>query len=94
MSDGFWDEIRRVLGAVKNACTADELIAAVATGPRQDSGSGDALFAGSGGDDQLVDALDRANWKVHRVEGDYHWQALSKVDGSMIEYIEGDVYRR
>lgn len=91
---GFWDEIGRVLDDVKRARTADELIAAVGAGPGQDAGSGDAFFAGSGGDDQLIDALDRTHWKVNRVEGDYHWQALSKVNGTAIEYIEGDVCRR
>lgn len=94
MSDSFWNEISGVLGAAKEARTADELIAAVGTGPHQDSGSGDAFFAGSGGDNQLIEALDRAHWKMHRVEGDYHWQALSKVDGTVVEYIEGDLYRR
>ncbi|MEB3023365.1 MULTISPECIES: Clp protease/crotonase-like domain-containing protein [Mycolicibacter] len=92
---GFWEEIKQVLAEAAQAKTADELIAAVRKGPNQDSGSGDAFFAGSGGDDQLVEALyDAGPWSITWREGDYHWRATSSVDGSVIEYIEGDVYRR
>ncbi len=91
MADQFWDEIRRVLTSVAHATTADELIAVVATGPDQTSGSGDAFFAGSGGDDQLLDALDTNVWTVFDVKARYWWKARSTKDNSAIEYIEGDV---
>lgn len=92
MSDPFWDEIRRVLTSAAQAKTADELIAVVATGPDQESGSEDAFFAGSGGDDQLFDVLDdSAFWTVFDVEEDFWWKARSLQDDSVIEYIEGDL---
>lgn len=91
MSDQFWDEIRRVLDAAAQAKTADELVAVVATGPDQESGSEDAFFAGSGGEDQLLDALDTSLWSVFDVKAQYWWKARSRRDDSVIEYIEGDV---
>ena len=91
MPDQFWDEIRRVLTEAAQAKTADELIAVVATGPDQESGSEDAFFAGSGGDDQLLDALDESVWSVFDVKARFWWKARSLRDDSVIEYIEGDV---
>ncbi len=88
----FWDQVDAALAGAQAAKTADELIAAL--NEQHPPSSGDAFFAGSGGDNQLINALDRAYWKVHSVEAGYHWQAVSTVDGSHIEYVEGDVYRR
>ncbi|MGN6325793.1 hypothetical protein [Pseudolysinimonas sp.] len=56
--------------------------------------SGDAFFAGSGGDDQLGDAMSDAGWMVHWQEGDYLWVAHHPITGAQIEYVEGDVYDR
>lgn len=89
---GFWDQVDAALAGARTAKTADELIAAL--NEHHPPSSGAAFFAGSGGDHQLIGALDRTYWKVHSVEADYHWQAVSNVDGSHIEYVEGDVYRR
>ncbi|BBY53981.1 hypothetical protein H7J07_04935 [Mycobacterium koreense] len=95
MSQGFWDSIAAVLAAAGKARTADELITAVSRGPDQSAGSGEAFFAGSGGDDQLVEALDDSgHWHIDWIEGDYWWKATAKSDGSVVEYIEGDLYRR
>ena len=94
-NDQFWVDVRTALDAAEKARTADELIAAVKLGPDQDAGSGDAFFAGSGGDDQLSSALENSDhWDVVPIEGDYRWVATSKVDGSVVEYIEGDLYRQ
>lgn len=89
---GFWENVDAALVGARRSRTADELIAAL--NEQHPPSSGAAFFAGSGGDHQLIGALDRTYWKVHSVEADYHWQAVSKVDGSQIEYVEGDVYRR
>lgn len=91
-SVGFWDQVDAALAGARTAKTADELIAAL--NAQHAPSSGDAFFAGSGGDNQLISALNREHWEVRSVEADYHWQAVSKVDGSHIEYVEGDVYRR
>lgn len=89
---GFWDDVNESLAAAGQAKTADELIAAL--NKWHEPSSGDAFFGGSGGDNQLCEALDSAHWKIHWIEGDYHWEAVSNVDGSHIEYVEGDVYKR
>ena len=92
MSEQFWAEIRRVLASAAEAKTADELIAVVATGPDQESGSEDAFFAGSGGDNQLYDVLDDSeSWTLFDVKEDFWWKARSLKDNSVVEYIEGDV---
>ena len=94
MPASFWDGVNKALAAAKNAKTADELIAAVRLGPDQGAGCGDAFFAGSGGNDQLVEALDDDHWDIDWIEGDYHWTATSNVDGSVVEYTEGDLDRK
>lgn len=94
-NDQFWADVRTALDAAVKARTADELIAAVKLGPDQDAGAGDAFFGGSGGDNQLCEALEEGyHWDIRYIESDYHWEATAKSDGSVIEYIEGDVYRR
>jgi hypothetical protein len=90
---GFWDDVRAALNEARGAKTADELIAAL--NRWHSPSSGDAFFAGSGGDDSSIEALRAGgHWKLHAIEADYHWQALSLADGSSIEYVEGDVYKR
>ncbi|WP_237074056.1 hypothetical protein [Mycobacteroides abscessus] len=97
MTDPFWAEIQAVLDAASKATTADELIAAVKQGPDQTSGDpgAQAFFAGSGGNTQLVEVLDDGDhWEIEWLESDYWWKATAKADGSVIEYTEGDVYKR
>ncbi|KMV13965.1 hypothetical protein ACT17_32815 [Mycolicibacterium conceptionense] len=97
MSDQYWEQVNASLDAAIEATTADDLIAAVKLGPNQGSGDAgaQAFFAGSGGDTMLADVLeDGGHWDVDYAEGDYHWKATSKADGSTVEYIEGDLYRR
>lgn len=91
---GFWDDIAAVLDKARETRTADELIAVVKSGPDQGGGCADAFFAGSGGDGQLLDVLDENYWRIHDVKATYWWQATSTVDGSGVEYVEGDLYRR
>lgn len=95
MTDPFWAAVRACLAAAAQAKTADELIAAVGFGPGQADAGADAFFSGSGGDGQLSEVLDdNGCWDIDWVEGDYWWKATSRVDGSVVEYIEGDLYRR
>lgn len=93
MSDPFWDAVTDSLQAATKACTADELIAAIQRGPDQGSGSGEAFFAGSGGDTQLHEVLDQS-WTVKWIEYPYHWTATAGLDGSIVEYTEGDLDRK
>lgn len=93
LTDPFWAAVASSLERAANASTAAELVDAVYSGP--DQGSGDstasAFFAGSGGDDQLVEALSQ-DWTVKYITGPLHWTARSRVDGSVVVYIEGDLY--
>ncbi|MFJ9234397.1 hypothetical protein ACIRJ3_05355 [Streptomyces anulatus] len=56
------------------------------------SGSGEAHFAGSGGDGTVRASLFTAGWELVWQEADYFW-VMKASDGSMITYIEGDIYR-
>ena len=97
INDQFWNQVRLALDAASGARTADELIAAVKRGPNQDHGDrgAQAFFAGSGGDPQLADVLAESDhWEITWVEGDYWWKATALADGSIIEYVEGDLYVR
>jgi hypothetical protein len=58
------------------ATTADGLIDALNL-LRHPPSSGDAFYAGSGGDDELINVLDHAHWRLHNIEDDQHWQATS-----------------
>lgn len=53
---------------------------------------GHAFFPGSGGDRQLLDDLKEAGFKVAWMEAPYYYVARD-VDGNLLTYIEGDVYR-
>lgn len=95
MPDQFWEAVATSLAAAAKASTADELVAAVKLGPDQGSGSGEAFFAGSGGETQLHEVLAESdNWDIDWIEYDYHWTATSRADGSVVEYTEGDLDRR
>jgi len=87
--DRFWDEVTAALGEAEKARTAAEMIEAL--NRHYPPSCGDAFFAGSGGDVQLIDVLDSNFWRITVIEGDYHWEAVSLVDDSQIEYVEGDV---
>lgn len=89
---GFWEDVDQALAAARDAKTADELIAGLNTW--HEPSCADAFFGGSGGDNQLHEALDRAHWRIHYIDGHIHWRAVSTVDGSSIEYVEGDIYKR
>lgn len=95
-TDPFWNQIDQALDLARKAHTADELVAAVRTGPDQHAGDprAKAFFAGSGGDTQLVNVLDHDLWRITWLEGYYRWEATATGDGSAVEYIEGDLYQR
>lgn len=54
----------------------------------------EVFFPGSGGDDQLIDAIEDAGWPITKMEASYHWTARSPDGSQTIEYVEGDVYLR
>lgn len=86
----FWQAIEAQCAELRTAKTADAVIEILNRyGPPS---VGDAFFAGSGGDTQVHGCLDEAGWTYVWREADYHW-AMRAPDGSMITYVEGDIYR-
>lgn len=95
-ANAFWDTIKDQWNELTTAKSADDVmrILSPARNPYGDSSmaSGEGFFAGSGGDDQVYDALRQAGWKVVEAEADYYW-CMKAPNGDLITYIEGDVYR-
>jgi hypothetical protein len=88
--DDFWEHIDKQLNQIRQAHSAEQVIAILNTyGPPS---SGDAFFAGSGGDEQLATVLYAAGWSFKWYEAGYHW-CMHAEDGSTLTYVEGDVYR-
>lgn len=102
MSDPFWTAVRRQLDQARTATSADQVLAIFAPEhnpyrleqPDWDGMDGGAqgFFAGSGGDDSLMEALDDAGWERLWFQAPYWW-AMTAPDGSVITYCEGDIYR-
>lgn len=94
--DNFWKTVEAQLAELRTAQNADDVLRILDRernpyGP--DHGvAGDGFFAGSGGDDSLWDALTDAGWTQVWAEAVYYY-VMKAPDGSMITYIEGDVYR-
>jgi hypothetical protein len=90
MSDNFWKSIATQLTLLKAAHTAQDVVTILnAYGPPS---SGDAFFAGSGGDGTVWDSLYEAGWTLIWSEASYYW-AMRAPDGSKITYVEGDIYK-
>lgn len=85
--DGFWGHIDAQLAKLRTAGTADDVIRLL-----DPPSSGDAFFAGSGGDDSLMEALEAAGWVVTWAEASYYY-VMKAPNGDLITYVEGDVYR-
>lgn len=88
--DEFWATIDKQLTELERAKTADDVIRVL--GGAAGASSGDAFFAGSGGDRSVEDALDRAGWSYVWRQASYYW-AMCAPNGDGITYVEGDVYR-
>lgn len=102
MADPFWSAIRAQIAELRTAKTADDVIRTLSPernpyridDPNWDGMDGGAqgFFAGSGGNDDVWDALDDAGWvQVWAASALYY--VMRAPDGSMVTYIEGDVYR-
>ncbi|MFI1530032.1 hypothetical protein [Streptomyces griseus] len=87
MWDEFWKLIDAQLKELEFAKGADDVIRILGG-----SGQGDAHFAGSGGDGTVRASLFTAGWELVWQEADYFW-VMKAPDGSMITYVEGDIYR-
>jgi len=83
----FWAEIDAQIAQVRQATTVDEVLAACPPEPGTSVGAG--WFGGSGGDEQIIDALG-AGWKIVRYEAPYYWVAQDR-NGDYLAYTEGDL---
>lgn len=91
---GFWAVIERQLKELAGARSADDVIRILASERNPYGGTtvADGFFAGGGGDESVYEVLIETGWKVVWFEADYHY-CLKAPDGSMITYVEGDIYR-
>lgn len=88
--DRFWSAVADYLEQAKTSPTAAALIEL--TNRYWDRSSGDAFFAGSGGDEQLFDAIaTNPAFTFDWIEADYYWSASDR-NGDRVEYVEGDLY--
>ncbi|WP_331732949.1 hypothetical protein OG613_48990 (plasmid) [Streptomyces sp. NBC_00015] len=97
MSDPFWTAIAEQHTELQAARTADDVIRILSHdrnphGPNWDGAAGDAYFAGSGGDRTVNAALHAAGWTTIWAESALYYVKRAP-DGSVITYIEGDIYR-
>jgi hypothetical protein len=101
MADKFWATIAAQLTELESARSADDVFRILAGernpyGPAHHAsmiaGGAEGFFAGSGGNDTVWDALSTAGWNVTWSEAEYYFVAQAP-DGSVITYVEGDVYR-
>jgi hypothetical protein len=88
----FWQNIDTQLDTIQ-ALGIDtfEGIADILPGGN-DLSAAPAFFGGSGGDRSLFSALYEAGWIRTWIEADYYYVAWHPTTGSVLTYIEGDIY--
>jgi hypothetical protein len=84
----FWGDINRQLTELRTATTADDVLRILPGG----EGGADGFFAGSGGDDTVMEALQAAGWTVIWARASYYY-VMRAPDGDEITYVEGDILR-
>lgn len=98
-SNTLWSVIAGQLKELESARTADDVIRIL--GPDRNpygpnwggmDGAAEGFFAGSGGDDTVRESLETAGWVLAWSRA-WYWYAMQAPDGSMVTYIEGDIYR-
>jgi hypothetical protein len=94
MSTDFWTIIAAQLAELRTAATADDVLRILSSdrNPYGGGASGDGFFAGSGGDDTVLDSLEAAGWAPQWFKASYHWAAQAP-NGDVVTYVEGDIYR-
>lgn len=88
--DDFWKAVDAALADLTAAKTADDVITTLNN--YSTPSSGDAFFAGGGGNGDVADSLRTAGWVTIWRDAWYFW-AMQAPDGSAITYVEGDVYK-
>ena len=87
MPDPFWAKIAAQLTELRTAKTAADVLRILAV----ENHNSPAFFAGSGGDNNVDDALSAAEWRYVWSVANYHW-VMQAQDGSAITYEEGDIH--
>ena len=92
--DTFWTVIAEQIAELRTAKTADEVLHILRPerNPYGPGHSSHAFFAGSGGDDSVMEALTDAGWVRTWAKASYYW-VMRAPDGSKITYVEGDVFK-
>jgi hypothetical protein len=98
MTDNFWGVIKAQVEELRTAKGADDVLRILSKerdpyGPDHETGGCDAFFAGGGGDDTVHESLVDAGWRTIWYEAWYYW-AMRAPDGTVITYIEGDIFAR
>lgn len=99
MPDRFWAAIDAQLADLRQARTAADVLRILA--PDNDPyhtvlgaephRAAPGFFAGSGGDGTVQNALAAAGWRLTWAEASYYY-TMTAPDGTVITYIEGDIY--
>lgn len=87
----FWNTITAQLAAIREDKPTTTAGIIEILGGSAGASAGDAFFAGSGGDDQLVDALQDAGWRIRWISSPYYYTATHPITGDSLTYTEGDV---
>lgn len=87
----FWAAIAEQLTEARQATSATRVCEIMPPVPGLSCARAAGLFAG-GGDDPLDDALRAAGWTYRWSRASYHW-CMQAPDGSLLTYIEGDLYQ-
>lgn len=95
MTDDFWDAVHAQLTELRSAKNVDDVLRILSYernpyGP-ESSGVADGFFAGGDGG-AVMSALEDAGWHLHWYKATYHY-AIQAPDGSVLTYVEGDLYR-
>jgi len=90
--DDFWANVEAALQRCAEATTVAEVVEIL--NEHFEPSSGVAFFGGSGGDNQLLDALhwdnDASPWRLVRYDATYYW-CIEDPNGDQLTYIEGDI---
>ncbi|MFH8257897.1 hypothetical protein [Streptomyces roseolus] len=82
----FWAAIADQLQKLRTAKTADDVLRILPS-----DGDAPGFFKGSGGDGTVSEALHAAGWEQVWAESSFYY-TMRAPDGSMITYIEGDIF--
>ncbi len=84
----YWAAIDAAKVILAKAASVDDVMAVCGSEPGVSVGDG--WWGGDG--DELLDVLFAAGWSSVTIKAGYYW-CLRAPDGSLLSYVEGDLYR-